>query len=165
MSVKALLCLFFALLCHSAIAKEWRYIDPTSLHGTQAIRISVEDQTVSFFSHTAYKWSDCGSEDSDLLVCFDSYPLVIRVPRVSGTEPVEWMMDGVPMTVRLHKDVRLFGRAVEDIIVVNRKDRDEGYMYSTLRGIISVFSTDNQKFGIGLLEGVCGFGASEECAE
>jgi len=142
-------------------ADVYRYSDPLFPAKRLTLRVSDKQFTVADMAEDLYV---CGKESK--FHCVRSATFKFEIPRAIQNRQRNWMVDGRTYQVEAIEKYSLRG-ATEELMRI-REENAAGssiYLYSLKRGLVGIgfVHPDDRTYSTYLLEGNCGFGASEVC--
>jgi len=148
--------------CSTGLAREWVYSDPYA-KPSPFIRVEENPQKVSA-GHITAPWQGCpAASGNQYSICIESHALTFAVPK-GATPGLKWSFSGKKFMAESASEITMLGRSERVIVVTETGEAGPTqYLYSFDHGLLGLRMIQGDKGAFLLINGSCGFGASESC--
>lgn len=167
MPIKTFMHVAILTLClvEVAGASPWFYKNPLK-EKSQTILIGDAPNLITLNGHQELEWYSC---EDDGYLCLLSGIITFSVPKPNAFVK-EWVINNIHYSVIGTEELILLGNKIPNVLLIKASfPQEKGYyqyfLYSYERGLMAISDQSEDRGSFMVLEGSCGFGATEDCLE
>ena len=158
-----LLAALFIYFSGNATASIWIYKNPL-LPDKEHVLIVDTPKEITLNGHKTVSWYPC--KDTKY-ICVMSGLIALSVPKNTESKN-DWTINGVDYSIVVEKDLSILGQKIPNVILIRAtfpqdSSYNQEFLFSYDRGLLAFIERSNGTQSFLILEGMCGFGAAEEC--